>query len=521
LTPRLYAGLDCSTQSLSAIIIEVDQRRARVVWEHALDFDTVFPEFGTTHGVLPSHDPLVKVAPPAMWVAALDTMMGCIARSGVDISRLAAISGSAQQHGSVYVKAGGGLARDVSPIWMDNSTRAECAEIEAALGGAGVLARRTGSRAFARFTGPQIRRFCGTNPHAYADTARIHLVSSFLASQLIGSDAPLDPGDASGMNLMDLSARDWWPDAIEATAPGLASRLPAIAPADSVIGALAPAWQRRFGLPQARVVVWTGDNPSSLIGTGLIEEGRVAVSLGTSDTIFGPVPEPRVDPGGTGHVFGAPTGDFMGITVFRNGSLARERVRDAFNLDWDEFSAALRLTPPGNRGRLMFPWFEPEITPDVPVAGARYVGLADDDAPGHVRAVVEGQLMAMANHSRWMGVDVRVIHATGGAAANRDILQIMADVFNAEVYQFEVGNSACLGAALRAWHADVVASGEPVSWHDVVHDLAAPIASSRVSPDAAAVGTYASLRRRHAALERTFAAAPWVYNGATVSRRCT
>lgn len=521
MTPRLYVGLDCSTQSLSAIIIEADQSRAHVAWQHSLNFDEAFPEFGTIHGVLPSDDPLVKVAPPGMWVAALDTMMGCIARSGVDLSRIAAISGSAQQHGSVYLKAGGELARDVSPIWMDGSTRDECAEIEAALGGAGVLARRTGSRAFHRFTGPQIRKFYETDPHAYATTDRIHLVSSFLASQLLGVDAPLDPGDASGMNLMDLATRDWWPDAIEATAPGLAARLPAIVPADSVIGGLAPAWQRRFGLPPARVVAWTGDNPSSLIGTGLIEEGRVAVSLGTSDTIFGPMREPRVDPGGTGHVFGAPAGDFMGITVFRNGSLARERVRDAFNLDWDGFSGALRLTPPGNHGRLMFPWFAPEITPDVPVAGVRHVGLADDDVPGNVRAVVEGQLMAMANHSRWMGVDVRVIHATGGAAANRDILQVMADVFNAEVVQFAVGNSACLGAALRAWHADAVASGDPVSWHDIVRDLAAPIATSRVAPEAAAVGAYAQLRRRHAALERTFAAAPWVYNGATVSRRFT
>src|SRR5690606_27817393 len=104
-----------------------------------------------------------------------------------------------------------------------------CAEIEAALGGAATLAQRTGSRAFERFTGPQIRKFMETEPHAYAETARIHLVSSFLASRLIGADAPVDPGDASGMNLMDLSTGDWWPDAVEATAPGLSARLPKVA----------------------------------------------------------------------------------------------------------------------------------------------------------------------------------------------------------------------------------------------------------------------------------------------------
>ena len=87
------------------------------------------------------------------------------------------------------------------------------------------------------------------------------------------------------------------------------------------------------------------------------------MSLGTSDTVFGLMREPRVDRTGTGHVFGAPTGDYMGLTCFKNGSLARERVRDAFGLSWDSFSEALRRTPAGNDGRILLPWFEPEITP--------------------------------------------------------------------------------------------------------------------------------------------------------------
>jgi len=497
-----YLGLDSSTQSLSAVIIRVEAGRAEVVWQHAIGFDEAFPGFGTVHGVLPSDDPQVKVSVPAMWAAALDRMLAAVAESGVDLRSLAAISGSAQQHGSVYVRADGTLARAVSPIWMDSSTREACAEIAAAVGGNAELARRTGSRAFERFTGPQIRKFRQTEPEAYARTHRIHLVSSFLASQLIDGDAPLDPGDASGTNLMDLATRDWWPDAVAATAPGLAARLPPIVPPDTVIGVLAPRWQARHGLPPARVVVWTGDNPSSLIGTGLIDEGRVAVSLGTSDTVFGLMREPRVDAGGTGHVFGAPTGDYMGITVFRNGSLARERVRDTWGLDWAGFSAALRATPPGNHGRLLFPWFEPEITPDVPVPGIHRVGLDPGDGPGHVRGVVEAQAMAMANHSAWMGVDVRVIHATGGASANREILQVLADVFNAAVYQFEVDNSACLGAALRAWHADATASGHPVAWPDVVRDLATPAVRSLVRPGAAGTEVYPALRRRYGREER-------------------
>ncbi len=466
-----------------------------------MPFDDSLPQYGTRHGVLPTEDPSVAVSPPAMWAEALELMFAALASSGHDLSTLRAISGAAQQHGSVYLAADGSFSRSVAPIWMDTSTRDECLEITQALGGAAALAARTGSRAFERFTGPQIRKFFETDPHGYAETARVHLVSSFLASELIDAEAPLDPGDASGMNLMDLSTGSWWPDAVEATAPGLATRLPMIVPAGTIIGTLAPRWQARFRLPAARVVVWTGDNPSSLIGTGLIEEGRVGVSLGTSDTIFGLMREPRVDAGGTGHVFGAPTGDYMGITVFKNGSLARETVRDTYGLDWPGVSAALRATPPGNHGRLMLPWFEPEITPDMPTPGVHRRDLDPADAAANVRAVLEAQMMAMANHSAWMGVDVRDIHATGGAAVNNDILQIMADVFNATVRRFHVGNSACLGGALRAWHADAASSSHPLSWHDVTCDLAQPTGQV-FAPRPDAVSVYRDLRAQYAAFEQ-------------------
>ena len=87
--------------------------------------------------------------------------------------------------------------------------------------------------------------------------------------------------------------------------------------------------------------------------------------------------EPRVDSTGTGHVFGAPTGDYMGLTCFKNGSLARERVRDRWQLSWPDFSAILAATPAGNGGRVLLPWYEPEITPPVAVPGVRRYGLEE------------------------------------------------------------------------------------------------------------------------------------------------
>jgi sugar (pentulose or hexulose) kinase len=110
-------------------------------------------------------------------------------------------------------------------------------------------------------------------------------------------------------------------------------------------------------------------------------------------------------------------------------------------------------------------------------------------------------MMALANHTRWMGVDVDVIHATGGAAVNTGVLQVMADVFGAEVRRFKVGNAACLGAALRAWHGDALANGREVPWTEVVRGIAEPETRSAVRAIPAHVEVYARLRRRYAKLE--------------------
>ncbi len=70
-----YLGFDSSTQSLTATLIEIDGPRRQVVFRHSLRFDDALPAYGTRHGVSPGADPLVAVAPPAMWADALDAMM--------------------------------------------------------------------------------------------------------------------------------------------------------------------------------------------------------------------------------------------------------------------------------------------------------------------------------------------------------------------------------------------------------------------------------------------------------------
>ena len=71
--------------------------------------DTDLPEFRTNGGVHSSSHggsgPRVT-SPTLMWVKALDLLMDKIKVTGVDLSAVVAISGSGQQHGSVYWRSG-------------------------------------------------------------------------------------------------------------------------------------------------------------------------------------------------------------------------------------------------------------------------------------------------------------------------------------------------------------------------------------------------------------------------------
>src|SRR5687767_9871011 len=147
----LFLGLDSSTQSLSAMIIDTDS--GQVVLDESLNFGKALPEYRAPSGFLEHADPQIKHSSPLMWVAALDLLLSKLKARGANLEAVAAISGAGQQHGSVYLKRPMSevsgwdaskslveqvaplLSRETAPIWMDSSTSPQCAAIAEAVGG--------------------------------------------------------------------------------------------------------------------------------------------------------------------------------------------------------------------------------------------------------------------------------------------------------------------------------------------------------------------------------------------------
>lgn len=148
----LFLGFDLSTQQLK--VIAVDSQLC-ICEEEVVEFDKDLPEFKTNGGVQKHDDGLTVTVPTLLWVKAFDMLLDKMKKKGFCFQNVVCVSGTGQQHGSVYWKSGAKeklhnldpnksfsdqledlFAVKDSPIWMDSSTTDQCRALEQAMGGA-------------------------------------------------------------------------------------------------------------------------------------------------------------------------------------------------------------------------------------------------------------------------------------------------------------------------------------------------------------------------------------------------
>ncbi|KAM6497071.1 actin-like ATPase domain containing protein [Amanita muscaria] len=485
-----FLGLDLSTQRLKAVIV---RDHSHIVHQAAIDFDHHLPHYRTTNGVLhgPAHGEVTS--PVGMWLEAIDLLMQTLKDDGVDLSSIVAVSGAAQQHGSVYwtKHALASLQPDKSlkdqlfptaftvencPTWHDSSTTEDCERIEAAVGGAQVLADLTGSRAYERFTGNQIAKIRRLQPDRYAATDRISLVSSFIASLFLGAIAPIDVSDASGMNLMNILTSKWDDSLLELSGgPELRNKLgPDPVSGGVVLGRIHRWWVDRWNFnPECVIAPFTGDNAATVVA--MSTPGDAILSLGTSTTFLLSIPAAEEPPRRftTSHLLAHPAvaGGHVAMLCYKNGALVRENVRDRFaNGNWDLFNELVESTQPGNGGYFGLYFPHPEIippnvvgefffksSPSSNVPGPSPVLLADVPPNAHPRAILESQFLSIKSRVKAIlpdnSVALQRLILTGGTSANQTVRQIAADIFGMKVYVSQTKEGAAMGAGILAKYA--------------------------------------------------------------------
>ena len=425
----LVAGIDCSTQSTKALIVDVDSGEVVATGRAG-------HEVTGTGGA--------RESDPEGWWTALRDALGGTGQGG----DLAAISVAGQQHGMVVLDDEGRPLRPAK-LWNDTESAPDAGALIEAFGGPDWWAERVGVVPVASFTATKWAWLRRIEPEVAAKTAGIRLPHDFLTERLCGRAAS-DRGDTSGTG--------WWSTATEQYAddvlghPSLrldAALLPEVLGPNDAAGIVTGEAARFLGVPPGIPVgPGTGDNAGAAVGLGL-EPGVPVISLGTSGTVF-MVSESRiVDPSGTVAGFADATGRFLPLAATLNCTMAVDRVAAWFGLDRNE--AADRTDV------VVLPFFDGERTPNLPDSSASITGLRHSTEPrqillgayqGAVFSLLDA-LDAIDERSSGITADAPLV-LVGGGARGSTWRKVVREMSGRAVRVPAAEELAGLGAAAQA-----------------------------------------------------------------------
>ena len=435
-------GVDVSTTATKAVLVDT---RGEVVASGVSNYS-----FRTPRPLWSEQDP------DLWWNAAIEAIRGMLSRSGIRGDEVEGIGLAGQMHGLVVLDGRGEVLRPAI-LWNDQRTQAECDLIRSVLG-RDRLIEITGNDALPGFTAPKLVWVRRHEPDIWSRIEHVLLPKDYVRLRLTGDHA-VDRADGAGTLMLDLAQRDWSGEVLEALRVPPAW-MPRTYEGPDVTGYVSEEAAVATGLrPGTRVVAGGGDQAAAAVGVGAVEQGIVAVSLGTSGVVFTTTDRPMIEPEGRLHSFcHAVPGRWhvMGVMLSAAGSLRWFRDALAPDATFGELTDEAEASEPGSDGVLFLPYLTGERTPHPdPRARGAFVGLRVDHRRSHLtRAVLEGVAFGLRDAlelvvapDRSVPAEVRV---TGGGSTSRVWRQILADVMKTSIVTTSSSEGAALGAAMLA-----------------------------------------------------------------------
>ena len=190
-------GLDIGTGGARAVAVGED---GGLVAEATASYPLATPRPGWTE------------QDPADWWAAAQEVLGRVA-GAVGREAVAGLGLTGQMHGSVFLGARDEVLRPAL-LWNDQRTAAQCAWITERVGAARLL-EVAGNPALTGFQAPKVRWLLDEEPEVAARVRTVLLPKDHVRLRLTGERAT-DASDASGTLLLDVRARDWSDELLEA-----------------------------------------------------------------------------------------------------------------------------------------------------------------------------------------------------------------------------------------------------------------------------------------------------------------
>jgi xylulokinase len=405
-------------------------------------------------------------APQLWWDATVQTLQTVLAAGKFKAADVAGIGLSGQMHGSVFLDKDGEVIRPAL-LWNDQRTAAECHEIEERAGSREALVHMVANPALTGFTAPKLLWVRRHEPKNWERVRQVLLPKDYIRYRLTGTYAT-EVSDASGTLMLDVANRRWSRELLGKLDID-AALLPACHESPEVSAKVSELGSKATGVPRGTSVVGGGgDQPAGAVGNGIVRQGVVSATMGTSGVVFAHADQLGFDPlgrlqrgchavPGAWHVMGVVLSAGGSFRWFRNElgkaevALAKQQGIDPYYL----LTAEAAIAGPGAEGLFFLPYLTGERTPHFdPEAKGGWVGLTVRHGRPHmIRALLEGATYAMRDSLeliREMGVAIEQIRVSGGGARNPLWRQIQADIYRGDVHTINASEGPAFGVALLA-----------------------------------------------------------------------
>lgn len=403
--------------------------------------------------------------PEDWWKATYNSIKSVIYKSGIDASDVKGVGLSGQMHGAVLLDKDCNVLRRAI-IWCDQRSAAECEEITSIIG-KDRLIQITANPALTGFTASKIMWVKNNHPDIYERIAKILLPKDYIRFKLTGEFAT-EVSDASGMQLMDIPARQWSDEVLQKL--GIDKQmLGQLYESQEITGVINKTASELTGLKQGTPVVGgAGDQAAGAVGNGIVKPGVISSTIGTSGVVFAHSQDVSIDPKGRVHTFchAVPnTWHVMGVT--QGAGLSLKWFRDNFCIEEKRTAELMKVDPyvlmdkeaenveAGCNGLMFLPYMMGERTPHLdPDAKGVFFGLsAKHQKQDMIRAIMEGVVYSLRDCLeiiKQMGIRVTEVRASGGGGRSPLWRQMQSDVFGVDINTINSSEGPALGVALLA-----------------------------------------------------------------------
>ena len=492
----LLLGLDIGTTGVKALVID---EAGRTLASHTDEYPLSTPKPGWA-----------EQDPAHWWRATINATKAVLARAEVSGADISGIGLSGQMHSSVFLDENDDVIRPAL-LWCDGRTTKQRNWITETVGGDDEMRSLVSNPPLEGFTIPKVVWLRDEEPGNFERLRTLLLAKDYIRFKLTGEKL-MEVSDAAGTAMFDVVNRRWSDEIMKRLDLPREMLVPVRESVDDC-GHVSAAVAELTGLKAGTVVAGGGaDNTCGAVGTGIVREGRVLSSLGTSGVVFAHTNTVKVDPAMRAHTFCHSVPEqwyLMGVMLSAGGSLRwlrdtiaqteRSEAQHADRDAYDIMSETAQAAPVGSEGLMFLPYLSGERTPhkDANARGA-FIGLSLRHERSHVmRSVFEGITFGMRDSMhimRELGLEIRQIRATGGGARNPFWRQMQADIYGAPVVTVNNSEGPAFGAALMG--------GVAASVFDDLAEVSDELVTvdSTAEPDAGRAARYEEWYQRFRAL---------------------